>query len=155
MFIKDSIDFNENLANFIGDWGAGEFLKHKYGTTSKQYFEYTHDDEDYNKFAAHMVRGTTKLDSLYKSFSKKLSRKNKQEAKEDLIKTIIARLDTLSLVTIQNPSERFKNYLPNNAYFMSFMHYEAKQNFFETVCNTKFNGDRKKYLAYLKNKYQP
>ncbi|MFN5557714.1 MAG: aminopeptidase, partial [Chryseotalea sp.] len=125
MFIKDSIDFNENLANFIGDWGAGEFLKYKYGTSSKPYFEYAHDDEDYNLFAAHMVRGTFKLDSLYKTFQPNVSEERKKQAKEEMIKNIIANLDTLSLVTIKKPSERFKNYLPNNAYFMSFMHYEA------------------------------
>jgi predicted aminopeptidase len=155
MFIKDSIDFNENLANFIGDWGASEFLKYKYGTSSKQYFEFTHDDEDYNLFAEHMVRGTAQLDSLYKTFSADLSDERRKQTKEEMIKQIIFNLDTLSLVTIKNPSERFKNYLPNNAYFMSFMHYEAKQNFFEAECEAKFKGDRKKYLAYLKNKYQP
>jgi predicted aminopeptidase len=37
IFVKDSIDFNENLATFIGDRGAEKFLIHKYGTGSKEY----------------------------------------------------------------------------------------------------------------------
>ena len=152
MFIKDSIDFNENLANFIGDLGALEFVKYKYGTESEQYREYFYEDDDYTLFAEHMLRGTNKLDSVYKSFTDQTDEERKK-LKEETIRSIVLALDTLPLALVQKPSERFINRLPNNAYFMSFVQYEAKQNFFETECKAKFNGDLKKYLSYLKMKY--
>lgn len=153
MFIKDSIDFNENLANFIGDKAAGEFINYKFGKDSKQHREYFYEDDDYTLFAAHMLRGTKVLDSLYATMQEEESLETKRKRKEQLITKIVQALDTLSLQLVQKPSERFAKRLPNNAYFMSFVQYEAKQNFFETECSAKFNGDLKKYLAYLKKKY--
>jgi predicted aminopeptidase len=153
MFIKDSIDFNENLANFIGDRAAGEFVKYKFGADSKQFKEYFYEDDDYTLFAEHMLRGTKVLDSLYNSFAVEEKVETKKELKEETIKKIVMALDTLSLTLVRKPSERFSKRLPNNAYFMSFVQYEAKQNFFETECEAKFNGALKPYLQYLKKKY--
>lgn len=153
MFIKDSIDFNENLANFIGDRGAGEFVKFKFGKDSKQYTEYFYEDDDYTLFAQHMLRGTKVLDSLYGTFTNVQSDVDKKKLKEDCIRKIVMALDTLPLKLVKKPSERFTSRLPNNAYFMSFVQYEAKQNFFENECERKFSGDLKQYLAYLKKKY--
>lgn len=153
MFIKDSIDFNENLANFIGDKGAGEFIAHRFGSESKQYNEYFYEDYDYTLFAQHMLRGTKVLDSVYNSFATATTIETKQQLKEAAIQKIVLALDTLSLKLVSKPSARFVNRLPNNAYFMSFVQYEAKQNFFETECEAKFKGELKPYLQYLKNKY--
>jgi predicted aminopeptidase len=153
MFIKDSIDFNENLANFIGDAGALEFIRYKFGEDSKQYFEYLYEDDDYTLFAQHMLRGTRLLDSLYSTFQEQQSIEEKKRLKEEVIKTIVMKLDTLSLRLVERPSERFVNRLPNNAYFMSFVQYEAKQNYFERECEARFNNDLKQYLDYLKKKY--
>lgn len=153
MFIKDSIDFNENLANFIGDKAAGEFIKYKFGTDSKQYMEYMYEDDDYTLFAEHMLRGTKVLDSLYATMKEEESMESKKQRKDQTITKIVLALDTLPLQLVEKPSERFVKRLPNNAYFMSFVQYEAKQNFFEIECDARFNGDLKKYLAYLKKKY--
>ncbi len=153
MFIKDSIDFNENLANFIGDAGALEFVEYKFGTNSRQYKEYLYEDDDYNLFASHMLRGTVMLDSLYKTFSGEQTIAEKERLKNEAISRIVMNLDTLSLKLIDKPSDRFSSTLPNNAYFMSFVQYEAKQNFFERECELKFNGDLRNYLLYLKNRY--
>jgi predicted aminopeptidase len=153
MFIKDSIDFNENLANFIGDAGALEFVRYKFGKESKQYFEYLYEDDDYTLFAEHMLRGTKLLDSLYATFEEKQSVDEKNRLKEETILKVVISSDTLSLKLVEKPSERFINRLPNNAYFMSFVQYEAKQNYFERECEVRFNKDLKKYLEYLKRKY--
>src|SRR6185436_1104168 len=51
IYVKDSSDFNENLASFIGDRGAEEFLAKTYGDSSKEYREYLFQDTDYRKLA--------------------------------------------------------------------------------------------------------
>lgn len=50
IYVKDSSDFNENLASFIGDRGAELFLLRTFGDTSRQYQEYIHQDGDYGKW---------------------------------------------------------------------------------------------------------
>src|SRR5688572_8846129 len=67
IFVKDSIDFNENLATFIGDRGAEQFLIHKYGISSKEYTTYIQEDRDYLKYVDHMLHGAQTLDSVYQT----------------------------------------------------------------------------------------
>ncbi|HEY9489631.1 MAG TPA: aminopeptidase, partial [Chryseosolibacter sp.] len=72
IFVKDSIDFNENLATFIGDRGTEKFLLSVYGPDSKEYITYMNEDRDYVKFSNHMLRGAEKLDSLYGELDQRL-----------------------------------------------------------------------------------
>src|SRR6186713_3340535 len=69
IFVKDSIDFNENLATFIGDRGAELFLIHKYGAGAQAYTDYINEDKDYARYVDHMLRGTARLDSLYQTMT--------------------------------------------------------------------------------------
>lgn len=153
IFIKDSIDFNENLATFIGDRGAEKFLITRYGTNSKEYQTYLNEDDDYLKFAGHMLRGTEKLDSLYNSMSENDPIEKKKKQKIELIMAIVESLDTLSLSSESNPSSRYKNTLPNNAYFMNFRRYQSRQDVFWEEFRGKFNGDLKAYIEFLSEKY--
>jgi hypothetical protein len=54
---------------------------------------------------------------------------------------------------VTRKSTQKKDSLPNNAFFMSYIRYRAKQNQFEEEFTTKFNSDFRKYLAYLKKTY--
>lgn len=154
IFVKDSVDLNENLATFIGDRGAEQFLLYKYGEDSEEYQSYIRDDRDYLKFADHMLRGAQKLDSLYNTMHDSLTLERKLELKKAMIGRIVSTLDTLSLSSPdQNPSSRYQDKLPNNAYFMNFLRYQARQEVFWTEWDEKFNGDLKAYIAYLSRKY--
>jgi predicted aminopeptidase len=153
IFVKDSIDFNENLATFIGDRGAEQFLISHYGIGSQEYQTYLNEDADYLKFADHMLRGTEKLDSLYNAMDASESKTKKLELKEQMIRRIVTALDTLSLSTDNNPSSRYQKGLPNNAYFMNFRRYQAKQDRFWNEWRNRFGGDLKAYIHYLGEKY--
>jgi predicted aminopeptidase len=153
IFIKDSIDFNENLATFIGDRGAEQFLISKYGENSKEYQLYMNEDKDYLKFSEHMLVGSEKLDSLYKTMEEGMATSEKKALKEKMIEKIITSLDTLTLTTTDvKPSSRFKT-LPNNAYFMNFRRYQAKQDIFWDAYNNQFHQDLKAYIHYLSQKH--
>jgi predicted aminopeptidase len=156
IFVRDSIDFNENLATFIGDRGAEKFLISKYGRTSKEYQSYLNDDVDYLKFADHMLRGSEKLDSLYNSFTEALSIDIKKEKKQEMISGIVGTLDTLSLSSMKagiKPSRRYNDRLPNNAYFMNFRRYQAKQDDFWNEYKNVFGQDLRAYVKALSQKY--
>ncbi|MBA4053420.1 MAG: aminopeptidase [Marivirga sp.] len=153
IFVKDSIDFNENLATFIGDRGAEKFLIDRYGEGSREYTVYMEEDKDYLKYVDHMLRGARRLDSLYSNMTAQQSVEQKKLLKEEAIRGIVNALDTLSLELTTNPSKRFSNKLPNNAYFMNFRQYQSKQNIFGDEWNEKFNMDLKAYIRYLSEKY--
>jgi predicted aminopeptidase len=151
IFVKDSIDFNENLATFIGDRGTEKFLTDRYGEISLQYRTYIEEDKDYIKYVDHMLRGARYLDSLYKGMKEDLPLSKKLELKKTAIAHIVNELDTLSLALASKPSERFRSRLPNNAYFMNFRQYQEKQGTFWDE-RARFASLRE-YIAYLSEKY--
>ena len=153
IFVKDSIDFNENLATFIGDRGAEMFLIDKYGADSKQYRTYLNEDEDYLKFSEHMLRASEKLDSLYSGMREEMPLEEKKQQKEKLIRAIVDNLDTLTLTTDNKPSARYQTRLPNNAYFMNFRRYQSRQYSFWEEYKIKFNSDLKAYIRYLSEEH--
>jgi predicted aminopeptidase len=153
IFVKDSIDFNENLSTFIGDRGAEKFLAHKYGVEAKEYKIYFSEDDDFLKFSDHMLRGSEKLDSLYKTMNEQDPIEEKKELKTQMITSIVETLDTLSLSTGTKPATRYKKMLPNNAYFMNFRRYQSKQDMFWDIYRNRFHEDLKAYIHYLSEKH--
>jgi predicted aminopeptidase len=154
LYVKNNVTYNENLASFVGDHGAARFLEQKYGKDSEEYRRYVLSKEDYRKYSQHVLNGASKLDSLYNTFSDKQSVQAKQQLKEKYIRQFAADIDTISFTY----PERYRNYfspdsLPNNNYFLSYKRYREEQNVFEDEFNQKFNGDFKKYMAYLKETY--
>jgi len=154
IFVKDSIDFNENLATFIGDRGAENFLLATYGPDSEEYITYINDDRDYMIFSDHMLRGAEKLDSLYKTFDEQTPLPRKALLKQEMIRKIVNTLDTLPFRgKTTRPSLRFQEKLPNNAYFMNFIRYQSQQEIFLKEWKQEFNSDLKVYIEYLSEKY--
>jgi len=149
IFVKDSIDFNENLATFIGDRGTEKFLIDTYGQESVAYRTYIEEDKDYLKYVDHMLRGAKYLDSLYATFTENIPLTGKTQAKKVAIRKIVDSLDTLSLALTASPSKRFRDKLPNNAYFMNFRQYQAKQEIFWE----DYRGDLRGFIRDLSEKY--
>lgn len=152
LFVKDNIEYNENLADFVGDEGAKLFLIHKYGKDSPEYTKYTSRKIYREKHYSHILRGAQQLDSLYKTFTNTLTTQQKDTLKFRLIRQIIQSEDTITVNGKPNPLG-WEGPLPNNTFFMEYIRYRAKQNQFEEEFRTKFNSDFKKYFAYLKKKY--
>jgi predicted aminopeptidase len=153
IFIKDSVDYNENLATFIGDRGTEKFLLSTYGKDSREYTDYIQLDIDFTRYSDHMLRGTEFLDSLYKSMGEDVPLQEKQKLKTEAIREIVYLLDTLTLLMHQKPSERFRERLPNNTYFMNMKRYQEKQDVFWEEYNLTFHGDLKYYIKSLSEKH--
>ena len=140
LFVRDSLDFNENLASFMGKEITRRFLVSQYGDTSFQYREYMRDELDTRMFREHILRGKDTLDSLYASWGDSTTEMTKKESKIRMIRQIAASLDTLSF-TNQTYRDVFRQSLPNNAYFMGFNRYFSQEkqleNLFES-CNRDF-----------------
>jgi len=152
LFVKDSVDFNENLASFIGEKGAELYLVNKYGTNSSEYNNYISIQKDNDKLSNYMLLGASRLDSLYKSFDASEDTVFMLNKKNDMINRIVSNLDTVSFHDSQYKNI-FQRRLPNNAYFMSFIRYKSKGNLFEKILVRDFDNDIKRFLQFYKSNY--
>lgn len=153
LYVKDSVEFNENLASFVGRAGAIRFLRHKYGPGSAELVNFVEAEHDNEKIYQHYLKGARKLDSLYKQMDSSMPPEEKQTLKNDLILSIMQNLDTLSFKVRKPLSWQNGNRLPNNTFFMSYLRYRGKLANFEQELQRKFGGDLRAYVTYLKEAY--
>jgi len=153
LYVKDSVEFNENLASFVGRMGAIRFLAFKYGRESKEYFEFTNSEGDYEKIYNHYLIGARKLDSLYQSMEDTMPNAKKEELKAKMILNIMNALDTLNFVARKPIKWNAEGKLPNNTFFMSYLRYRGKLTTFDKELNDRFGGDLRAYVTYLKETY--
>ena len=159
LFVKNSLEYNENLADFVGEYGALRFLGQKYGTNSVQYKDYLATKAFYERYDAHVLRGSRTLDSLYRSFKPQTPVAVKDSLKWQTIAEIVETADTLTDNRTNTGAKPVKKRsfsklnLPNNAYFIGYLTYRNQQNRFRQEFENRFGGDFKRYLAYLKATY--
>ncbi len=154
IYVKDSTELNENLATFIGDYGAELFLKNHYGSDSEILDYYLKSEADYHQFSRHMLRGAGLLDSLYATFNESMPDTQKRKRKENMIKVIVQSLDTISF-NYPEPYIGAFTYgpLPDNNYFMRFLRYQSQQDYYTLILEDKFEGDLRAFIAYYKELY--
>lgn len=155
LFVKDNLELNENLASFVGDLGAIRFLEAKYGPDSKELKKYQFSNKYNEAYANHVLKGAQMLDSLYTTIDPTKPDSTKDSLKINMIRQIVAASDTLlgGKLTFTKKRSLQETKLPNNAYFIGYKTYKSKQNSFREEFYKDFNGDFKKYLHYLKEKY--
>jgi predicted aminopeptidase len=159
LFVKNNLEFNENLADFVGDYGAIRFLESRYGENSKELERYQFSKKYNDVYSQHLLRGAKKLDSLYKTFDEKMTLNKRKSQKSNFILNIINSTDTLLAGDFQKKMINRKkwvvndNNLPNNAYFIGYLTYQSKQNQFKEEFKTKFKNNFNSYLSYLKKQY--
>ncbi|MEI7584800.1 aminopeptidase [Runella sp.] len=153
LFVKDNLELNENLANFVGDYGAVQFLTAKYGKNSPQLEKYEFRKQYNDAISQHIVRGAKQLDSLYKSLSVNLTTAQKDTFKSRAIRKIVMNSDTLLGGLVGKKYAWRSKKLPNNAFFIGYLTYHSKQNQFKEDFENKFKGDFQRYLSYLKRNY--
>jgi predicted aminopeptidase len=154
LYIKDSVNFNENLANFVGEEGAKLFLEEKYGKNSKELNDYIFSLQDYKKYTNFMLLASTSLDSLYNSenFSAKFSDKNKEKSKQKHLSFIKSKIDTVSF-SDTTWSKRFQERELNNTNFMNIRTYNSSQDILKEMFEKEFKNDLKAFLKYFADKY--
>ncbi|WP_436515107.1 aminopeptidase [Ekhidna sp. To15] len=152
LFVKDNIEFNENLASFIGEKGAVRFLNEKYGDNSYPYFDYILAEEDSRTFRNQMLLATQKLDSMY-SFIVNQPDSIKAIQKHIMIDKITSSIDTLHF---HDPRylDIFKSGRPNNAYFMSYLRYYSAKDSLEKILSNEYQSDLKSFIKGMKEYHE-
>ena len=154
LYVKDSVEFNENLANFIGEEGAKLFLEGKYGKNSKELNDYISSLQDFKKYRNFMLSAATSLDSLYNSstFLNEFLDDKKEIQKQNYLNLIKSKMDTVSFSN-SSWTKRFQNRKLNNTNFMSVRRYNSSQDTLRIILKKQFNQDLKAFLKYFSNKY--
>ncbi|MFN8254302.1 MAG: aminopeptidase [Bacteroidales bacterium] len=155
IYVKGNAQFSENLATFIGDEGSKYYMLSKYGKNAKEYLEYLGELNDNDKFSNHILIGARQLDSLYKTFGPEMAENQKKELKNSFILKIMKDLDTINFyIPTKFPKLQDPKFLPNNAFFISYITYNTEQDNLTKDFINKFNSDFKKYLNFLKKTYE-
>lgn len=68
LFLKNQLQFNENLASFFGKKASIYYLNFFHGPHAEQMSDYLSDLKDSEKFRQNILRGKQILDVLYQSF---------------------------------------------------------------------------------------
>lgn len=163
IFLKNHTEFNEELATFIGETGALQYIKYKYGKDSEIYRNSLNIQHDKGVFISRLKQLQVSLQTLYDSH-KYIEEKAVQ--KENIIKefkkALVLDYDKIFKTKIYKNIEQANI---NNAYITSFMTYNRdlspfyklyKKNAFnltKTVEQLKkikgIKEDPKKYLERL------
>jgi predicted aminopeptidase len=150
IFIKNEIEFNENLASFIGERGAELFLLQRFGDSSSQQINYKYALSDQRKLTKHILSGAVMLDSLYGQMEN-LDDEIKKEVKKNAIAQIVENLDTVSFFH-DRYHQIFSETHPNNAYFMAFMRYQSQEDTLTTIYS-QYNNDLVEMIEALKEQH--
>ena len=152
LYVKSNVNFNENLASVCGEQGAIRFLESVYGKESAELKDYIFYKEDYDRFSKHMLIGTQKLDSIYKTVTDSLTI-YKKKVKDEMINAIVNSLDSVNFNLPKKFKHIFKNDPPNNAYFLNFIRYDAQKDEMKKELYEHFGGNIKLYLDSLRERY--
>lgn len=138
VFIKNQVKFNEELAEFIGNEGAMQYVASRYGTDSVEYREIFINKKEHEIFLNFIRELTARLDSLYSSgidIEEKLIEKQKiingeQERFEEEYETLFS----------GDNYRGFSKLQINNAYLELFRLYYDKENFYEDLYKRSGKG---------------
>lgn len=152
IFIRDSVDFNENLASFFGqEFTKMFFEKHpnRFSQDYKEYLTHLEDRHALNQF----IRGyLPRFDSLYQEI-KGYSTTEKENKKYYYIEKFKEDLRNQKF-----KNSKFKEILKteievNNAYLLSFKRYSGHQEILEQKLKEQFNGDILKMLEFYQKNF--
>jgi len=129
VFIKGQVQFNEELAEFIGSEGARLFMEKRYGRESDEYREMLLSSENSNNYVTFIQELIAELDVLYSDSS--ITAAEKLQKKELIINTAKERFNSEYESRFSNDNYRGFLELPvNNAYLELFRLYYTDDNFY-------------------------
>jgi predicted aminopeptidase len=149
VYLKDSVELNENLASFIGRKGANTLLKSLGDTTLIRKAEIKRKKK--RKVELLIKRSAEQLDSMYKSFDEDLSLESKLRKKKEMIEKIRWKASAmLADGDLTNAEKIYLSFNPNNAYFTGYLTYRSKGDLFEKELMEEFDGDIVAFIAHYK-----
>lgn len=152
VYKKNDVSFNENLADFVGNYGAKLYLEKKFGKYSKEVNKYQIKTKFEHELTEHISNETKKLAGLYAHLeAKKVNFSERDSLKNEAIKKISLKSNQIRQKYYPKTTQITAKRELNNAYFVSYLMYQGKQNEFKNEFETKFKSNFKAYIAFLKS----
>jgi len=151
LYVKDDVEFNENLATFIGEKGAMQFLRYYVGKEHEVYTDYIREKEMERWWIDYVMRGAENLDSLYMGIS------DYDVDYKYILKSAYITL-FVENANIERESRGLSEFLSdstyiNNTYFLAYRRYHGGQEVLDSLYNTQFNEDFEQMLNYYRIRY--
>jgi predicted aminopeptidase len=146
VYFKDRTDFNEQLATFIGNQGAIDFLTERYGPESKEVREAIDHQEDDLLFSGWTDQACQQLSTYY---GREISREEKLKGREALFRSI---QENFQKMKGQFKTEEYRNVDRmglNNAVLLAYRRYVYRLEKFEALYEY-FGKDLKRVVAFFK-----
>ncbi len=133
IYIANNVEYNENLATFVGEKGAENFLTSKFKNDPVKIISYLQQRADEEIFGNYIVSAIDTLSVFYKTLEKtNPAAQEKHLAKYRKIASILLGVKNLPLHKKEKYMWDFSNEpLPNNTWFLSYSNYRKKQTEFE------------------------
>lgn len=146
VYFKGETDFNEQLATFIGNQGAIDFLIEKYGPGSKEVAEAIHSQEDDLLFSQWVDQACQQLSAHY---AKDISRDEKLRGREELFRSIRNAFQEMRGRFKTDCYQNFEKIELNNAVLLAYRRYFHRLDKFE-ILREHFGGDLKRVIEFFK-----
>ena len=146
IYFKDRTDFNEQLATFVGNQGAIDFLTERYGPESKQVREAIARREDDLLFSGWTDQACQQLSAYYGS---EIPKEEKLKGRKTLFRSIEENFERMKG---QFKTEEYRNMDKmglNNAVLLAYRRYFYRLEKFE-VLYEYFGKDLKRVVKFLK-----
>jgi predicted aminopeptidase len=146
VYFKGRTDFNEQLATFIGNRGAIDFLTEKYGQESKKVREAVDHQEDDLLFSGWTDQACQQLSDYY---GKEISKEEKLKGREALFRSI---QENFQKMKGQLKTEAYRDVDKvelNNAVLLAYRRYFYRLEKFEALYQT-LGRDLRRVVEYFK-----
>jgi predicted aminopeptidase len=144
IYVKGQTDFNEQMATFVGNRGAIDFLTEKYGNGSQEVAEAIHNQEDDLLFSRWIDQACQRLSNFY---SKEISREEKIKGREEIFCSLKEEFQEISFKT-----DCYKNFGKkdiNNSVLLAYRRYVHRLENFDAVYEYLGN-DLRKMIGFFK-----
>jgi predicted aminopeptidase len=152
IFIKDSIDFNENIASFFGQEFTKMFFVSNDSLYNIQYKLYLNQLKDRDQLKQFVHNYIPKFERLYHEIQD-YSTTEKENQKYFMIEEFKKELSQQNFQDYKYTDFISKNDEFNNAHLLSFERYSGSQQKLEKELKVKFNGDILKMLDFYKKNF--
>jgi predicted aminopeptidase len=146
VYFKDQTDLNEQIATFVGNQGAIDFLTEKYGRESMEVVEAIHCQEDDLVFSRWIDQACQELSDFY---AKETSRDEKLRGREELFHRL---KEDFKGMMVSFKTESYKNFEKvdiNNAVLLAYRRYVHHLESFRTLYEQS-GRDTRKVVEYFK-----
>jgi predicted aminopeptidase len=146
IYFKGQTDFNEQIATFVGNQGAIDFLGEKYGSGSQEVVEAIHCQEDDFLFSQWIDQACQQLSHFY---SREISRDEKLRGREEFFQLL---KEDFREKMASFKTEGYKNFEKvdiNNAVLLAYRRYIHRLEKFQALYE-QLGRDIKRVVEYFK-----